>query len=116
MPGSSTQIAIYDERLKNLLRFDTETNQYSYVMKHVEFSIEEYGFIDESYLYYRKRLLGGGGTKMYLYNYIYGYLEDSEAIDGDTILIQESQSKKYLYVTSEDNLKVFTKENLNRPV
>jgi hypothetical protein len=48
VPGSSTKVAIYDERLKSLLSYDFETKEYGYIMKKVEFKIDSYNFLNNS--------------------------------------------------------------------
>ena len=55
-------------------------------MKHAEFTASEYNFIDEKYLYYKKKLLTGG-SKVYVYNFILGFIQNADGITGDTILI-----------------------------
>ena len=55
-------------------------------MRHAEFTCSEYNFIDEKYLYYKKNLVTGG-TRVSLYNYIFGFIEKAVGIEGDTILV-----------------------------
>eukprot|EP00347_Sterkiella_histriomuscorum_P006093 403354093 len=115
LPGSDTQLVIFEDMLKQLLIRDIEKNEIRLIFKKVNFEYSEYKLVSDQLILIDETIKIDNEKvhQKVLYNIVENYPEHRFAQNESILDISLSNDKMYWYICTPNEIRVVNAQNFN---